>query len=136
MYLTPTLLVLQNTQEMSRKMAKYSWISKSHHVRILHNFIPSHVTTSCTSQGAVTSPSEAAVFMYVVKARKGNLDRMNYDSYKDKMDHQQQEQDDYRVEREKEGAAARVGEHGAHGYGFGSETIAQSLMLGMAINLV
>ena len=74
--------------------------------------------------------------MYVVKARKGNLDRMNYDSYKDKMEHQQQEQDDYRVEREKEGAAARVGEHGAHGYGFGSEIIAQSVMLGMAINLV
>ena len=63
--------------------------------------------------------SEAEVFMYVVKARKGNLDRMNYDLYKNKMDHQQQEQDDYRVEREKEGAAARVGEHGAHGYGLG-----------------
>lgn len=57
----------------------------------------------------VGGASEAEVFMYVVKARKGNLDRMNYDSYKDKMEHQQQEQDDYRVEREKEGAAARVG---------------------------
>ena len=52
------------------------------------------------------------MFIYVVKARKGNLDRMNYVLYKDKMEHQQQEQDDYRVEKEKEGAAARVGEHG------------------------
>ena len=37
MYLTPTLPVLQNIQEMSRKLAKYSWTSKSHHVRMLHN---------------------------------------------------------------------------------------------------
>ena len=51
---------------------------------------------------------DAEVFMYVVKARKGNLDRINYDSYRDKMEHQQQEQDDHRVEKEKEGPA-RVG---------------------------
>lgn len=51
---------------------------------------------------------EAEVFMYVVKARKGNLDRMNYDLYLDKMEHQQQEQDDHRVEKDKEGFA-RVG---------------------------
>ena len=52
----------------------------------------------------VGGANEAEVFMYVVKARKGKLDRMNYDSYKDKMEHQQQEQEDYRVERDKEGS--------------------------------
>ena len=56
----------------------------------------------------VGGANEAEVFMYVVKARKGNLDRMNYDSYKDKMENRQQEQDDYRVERDKEGTV-RVG---------------------------
>ena len=59
-------------------------------------------------EALVGKVQEAEVFMYVVKARKGNLDRMNYDLYRDKKEHQQQEQDDHRVERDKEGSA-RVG---------------------------